>query len=211
MAKMLVAIASQELKKRFRSLRQLVHDKAFQQLAVYNTEATGSVHLHLAHSPSYVVSEYFGEQYSSGETVNSILNEDLQNLSFDDNSFHYVLSSDVFEHIPNPYLAHEEVYRVLKPGGRHIFTVPFHQADYCDEVLARLEDGDVKLEKPPVYHADPIRSEGILVFRIFSLEMLIILAKIGYRTNMHRIYQPSNGILGPNGLVFEAVKPESPA
>jgi hypothetical protein len=61
--------------------------------------------------------------------------------------------------------------------------------------------------KEPLYHGDPIRSEGALVHKIFSLELLVKLGKIGFRTNMYKIYKPSLGIFGPNALVFEAVKP----
>jgi ubiquinone/menaquinone biosynthesis C-methylase UbiE len=31
----------------------------------------------------------------------------------------------VLDHIPSPYQAHRELYRILKPGGSHVFTVPF--------------------------------------------------------------------------------------
>lgn len=31
----------------------------------------------------------------------------------------------VLSHIPSPYQAHYEVRRILKPGGSHVFTVPF--------------------------------------------------------------------------------------
>lgn len=45
-------------------------------------------------------------------------------LMFPDNSFHYVLSTSVFEHLhPDDVSAHlSEVYRVLKAGGKYIFT-----------------------------------------------------------------------------------------
>jgi hypothetical protein len=53
-----------------------------------------------------------------------------------------------------------------------------------------------------------MRSGGALVHRIFSLEMLVKLRKVGFRTNMYKIYKPLSGILGPNALVFEAVAQE---
>jgi predicted SAM-dependent methyltransferase len=54
-----------------------------------------------------------------------------------------VLSSDVLEHMPELYRAHSEIYRVLKPGGRHIFTVPYGEAMIRDQVRASLVDGKV--------------------------------------------------------------------
>ena len=35
------------------------------------------------------------------------------------------LCVQVFVHIPMPYQAHHELFRILKPGGSHVFTVPF--------------------------------------------------------------------------------------
>jgi len=48
----------------------------------------------------------------------------LLELPFDDNSFDYVISSDVIEHTPNPLDAVKELIRVLKPGGKICITVP---------------------------------------------------------------------------------------
>ena len=175
-------------------------------LAIYNTETRGPVHDQLRRLPNYVCSEYFGPDRALGEMVNGIRHEDLQQLSFADRIFDVMLSSDVFEHVPDPYLAFREVHRVLKPGGRHIFTVPFHQTEFRDDVRAVIEHGEIRLLKEPIYHLDPLRPEGILVYTIFALEMLVKLDEIGFRTYMHLLYQPRLGILGNNALVFEAIK-----
>jgi SAM-dependent methyltransferase len=47
-----------------------------------------------------------------------------ENIQEPDNSFDFVFSNSVLEHIPDlmPVLA--EVWRILKPGGRFVFTVP---------------------------------------------------------------------------------------
>ncbi len=174
---------------------------------IYNTEASGPMHARLARLPGYVCSEYFGPQCARGDTVNGVRNEDLQRLSFADNSFDYVLSSDVFEHIPDPYRAFAEVQRVLKPGGKHLFTVAFHQAEYEDDVRAIETDGEVKYLKQPWYHGDPIRPEGVLVFTVPGLEMLVRLKRLGFDTFMSLVYKPWRGILGNNAIVFAATKP----
>ena len=141
---------------------------------------------------NYVCSEYFGEKYKSGSLVDGILHQDLQNLSFPDNSFDVIISSEVFEHIPNAYLAFQEIHRVLKPGGRHIFTIPFDARGFTDIVKAIMdEQGNIQYLAEPEYHEDPIRQEdGILVYQIFSLEMLVKLNKLGFVTNMHHLYNP---------------------
>lgn len=48
----------------------------------------------------------------------------LLQLPFEDNTFDYVISSDVIEHTTNPYDATKELIRVLKPGGKICITVP---------------------------------------------------------------------------------------
>ena len=50
--------------------------------------------------------------------------EDIQNLSFRDNTFDTVISCETIEHVPNPRKALQELYRVLKPGGKFILTCP---------------------------------------------------------------------------------------
>jgi SAM-dependent methyltransferase len=189
--------------KKIKSLRDL---HLADNIAIYNTESGGTLHRFLSRAGRYVSSEYFGDQYTSGQYIDGRMHQDLMCLSFSDNQFDFVFSTDVFEHVADPYVGHQEVYRVLKPGGRHIFTVPFYQSQILDENRASILNGELVHHKEPLYHIDPLRPEGVLVFNIFAIEMIVKLAKIGFRTNMHHLYRPSNGILGTNGLVFEAVK-----
>lgn len=46
---------------------------------------------------------------------------DIENMNFLDNSFDSLFSSCVFCTVPNPQKGIAEVYRVLKPGGKAIF------------------------------------------------------------------------------------------
>ena len=49
---------------------------------------------------------------------------DICNLPFDDAYFDWVLCNHVLEHIPNDTKAMQELYRVLKPGGKALLQVP---------------------------------------------------------------------------------------
>jgi len=57
-------------------------------------------------------------------------------LPFDDSQFDHVVCFNTLEHIYDPYTSMEEIFRVLKPGGRAIITVPWifrihgHPDDY---------------------------------------------------------------------------------
>jgi SAM-dependent methyltransferase len=195
---------------RDRSLSSLREIKKVPDLTIYNTEARGALNDQLCQNPGYTCSEYFGNGYASGQLVAGVMHQDLMSLSLNDSSVDLVISSDVFEHIPDPYAAHQEVLRILRPGGRHVFTVPFYQTEWLDEQRTALAPDDTLIFlKPPQYHSDPIRSEGALVYQVFSLEMIVKLAKIGFRVNMYHLHSPMLGIWGPNALVFEAIKPAS--
>jgi len=186
------------------SLRDLVK---YPGLVIYNTETGGAVNSVLSNMKNYSASEYFGEEYKSGQTVKGKTHQDLMALSFDDESIDIVLSSDVFEHIPYPYKAHAEVFRVLRPQGRHIFTVPFYGTQYLDEHRTSIDEaGDITHLKPPMHHGDPVRAEGALVHNIFALEMLVKMAMLGFRTNVYHIHSYRYGILGSGAVVFEAIK-----
>lgn len=59
---------------------------------------------------------------------------DIANIPLPDASQDYILCTEVFEHIPEPIKALKEISRLLKPGGRLIFSAPLasgqHQAPY---------------------------------------------------------------------------------
>jgi SAM-dependent methyltransferase len=191
------------------SLNEVARLKGF---VVYNTEAQGPLNDRLAAMEGYLCSEYLGDDHKSGEVVDGVMHQDLTELSFPDESIDMVLSSDVLEHVPNPYRAHEEIRRVLRPGGSHIFTVPYHQHLFLDDERAHLDEhGRAVHLKPPIYHGDPVRpAEGVLVYTIFSLEMLVRLRHLGFVTNLYRLHSARHGILGHNAIVFEAIKTDQP-
>jgi len=175
---------------------------------IYNAESSGPLHTRLARHAGYVCSEYFGDAHQGGTIIDGIRHEDLRQLSFADASFDLVLSSDVLEHMPSPYDAHRDIFRVLKPGGRHIFTVPFNAHAQADDIRARIVDGRIEYLAEALYHGDPVRpDEGILVWTIFGTQMMQQLEAIGFVATAWNLYEPESGIIGPGNIVFEARKP----
>ena len=96
------------------SLAELVGEDAFRALRVAEINSVGRMHDVLAGLPGLVHVEY--------------PEEDIQALSFQDASFDLVLTSETLEHVPDPRTALRETLRVLRPGGRHVFTVPVDPA-----------------------------------------------------------------------------------
>ncbi|MCB9653673.1 MAG: class I SAM-dependent methyltransferase [Deltaproteobacteria bacterium] len=69
------------------------------------------------------VSEYVGLD-REGALTNPTVVGDAYPLPFEDATFDVVLATQVFEHVPEPEQAVSEAARVLRAGGRLIFTVP---------------------------------------------------------------------------------------
>ncbi len=155
-----------------------------------------------------VTSEFFGDQYKSGEIVNSVLNVDIQQTHFDNEHFDLVLHTDVFEHVPDAPKGEKEIVRILKRGGAIVYTVPFDYMADKDAVYAEIVDGKLKLLKEPIYHLDPISPDGkCLVFRIFSYpETRERFDKLGCNYYCNYIHSAYLGILGNNAYTFVAVK-----
>lgn len=175
---------------------------------VYNVESNGALHHNLKHLDKYVCSEYFGPYETYGKEINGVLNVDLMNIPFESDSFDYIISSEVFEHIPHPYKAFAEIHRILKIGGAHIFTVPYYSNEENDEVRSIVDENNETIYlMEPQYHGDPIRNdEGILVYTIFAKEMIKKLEKIGFKVETNVMRNLKNGILGGNNIVFIATK-----
>jgi len=56
---------------------------------------------------------------------NCDLHTDIEQIPFDDGSLDAILCIEVLEHVANPFKALDEIFRVLKPGGKVFFTTPF--------------------------------------------------------------------------------------
>ena len=90
--------------------------------------------------------------------------ENLEKLTFADNSFDIFITQDVMEHVFQPANAFKEIGRVLKPGGAHIFTVPIVNKVKQSEPRAVMNaDGSITHLKPAEYHGNPVDPEGSLV------------------------------------------------
>jgi len=58
----------------------------------------------------------------------AIVQMDITNIQYEDNSFDVIICNHVLEHIPDDRKAMSELHRVLKPGGCAILQVPVSQS-----------------------------------------------------------------------------------
>ncbi|HEV2773125.1 MAG TPA: methyltransferase domain-containing protein [Thermoleophilaceae bacterium] len=168
------------------SFADLVGEPEFAALAIYEPGIIGPFRKYLRGLAGYS-SSYYWDKVRPGRKHKGIRCEDLQALTFPDDSFDLAISSDIFEHIREPFRAFEELRRVLKPGGRHIFTVPLTWP-LPEETVSRLEldgDGGDRFVLPPVYHSSPVDPQGSLVYTDFGLDLPARLREIGFETRVY--------------------------
>ena len=141
-----------------------------------------------------------------------MLHVDMRQTHFEDDSLDYILSSDVMEHVPRPLEALRETYRILRPGGCHLFTAPFYHHRFTNETRVSVDaQGRATHLRKPWYHDDPLRPEGALVYTIFAPELMCQLEEMGFEGRLCKVYAPLHGILGDNGIVMVARKASEPA
>lgn len=196
------------LNNRMRAAIHLFHELCRPQpdCALYITEQTTPLYRWYKRTFSNVVGSEFltancsiGSKYTKG-----IRHEDLTRLSFADAQFDFVLSFDVFEHIPDYRKAFRECRRVLKKGGVLFFSVPFDLNSAENVIRAEMQpDGSVKHLLPPEFHGDPLQESGCLCFRHFGWECLDELKADGFSDAAGYFYWSREyGYLGGDQLVF---------
>jgi SAM-dependent methyltransferase len=176
------------------SVRELVENSAFRQLEVAEINtigALGAVHALLRRLPRLSFSEY-RRAGQHGELVGGVRNEDMCDLSYPDESFDLVLSSDTLEHVPDFRRALRETRRVLRPGGTHIFTVPVVASRARSVVRAELRDGELIHHDPPIYHGRGSglyrflpAADDLLVFTDFGRDLVDELRAVGFELEIY--------------------------
>lgn len=172
-----------------RSIAELVGQRYFRSLAIYEPGFIGPFRRYLRDLPRYRQSRYGPDHTIAEKRVREIENQDLMDLTFDDNSFDIVISSDIFEHVRKPYHAFGEVRRVLKEGGMHIFSIPFSSARSKTVYPVDTSGPEDVFVEPPRYHGSPATGQS-LVYTDFGLDMIEELGKLGLPTKVHEIETP---------------------
>jgi SAM-dependent methyltransferase len=112
---------------------------------------------------SYLPTQFFSD-VSTGESCNGYRCENLEKLTFENESIDLHVTQDVFEHLFAPSAAFREIARTLRPGGAHVFTTPLVQktepSQFC---VTTAPDGTIINNTAPEYHDNPVSDEGSLV------------------------------------------------
>ncbi len=177
---------------------------------IYITEQVTPLYKELLkHYPKLTGSEYLDNATTNHyDGTSQIRNEDLTRLSFRDSSFHYILSFDCLEHIPDYRQAIREIFRCLKEGGIFYFCVPFYPYQQFNTLRAYIDDDEqiVHLE-PPEYHGNPLSEDGSLCYHNFSFQLPDEIRETGFRdVEVVFYWSEKYGYLGGLKALFIATK-----
>jgi SAM-dependent methyltransferase len=99
-----------------------------------------------------------------------VRHEDMQALSFANESLDFIVHADVLEHLPRPSDAISECHRVLRPTGVMLFTCPIY-ARVETQKVAEMVDDEIRFLGEPAYHGNPLSEHGVPVFNNFGFEL----------------------------------------
>jgi SAM-dependent methyltransferase len=144
---------------------------------------------------NYIGSQYFPSK-TIGETHDGYLNQNLEEQTFFDETFDLVITQDVFEHVFDPGRAFKEIYRTLKPGGAHIFSVPIINRHEKSEIWAQKDkNGTVRFVKTPEYHSNPVDRCGSPVAMHWGFDIVdFIRTRTGMETVIEDLYDLEHGL-----------------
>lgn len=174
----LIAWANQRLCSSERDLKTLFSSESARSLKVAEINSCGALHKALHLFPGLAYSEFEPES-------KNVRHEDLQCLSYRDESFDLVLHSDTLEHVPDIAKALRELWRVLKPNGTMLCTIPMVRDGRRTLKRAEMVNGQLEHLLPPSYHGGSYQStRQYLVCSEFGEDSVELFAAAGFEVTL---------------------------
>lgn len=165
-------------------LADLAVDPEFSKLSIFEPGVTGPFRPFFESLKNYQNSFYW-DDVELGAERDGVRCENLEKLTFADDSIDLMISSDILEHVRRPIDAFRETHRVLKLGGVHIFSVPA-EAPLRANTRMRVDtttEEDIFLEEPH-YHGDGTGGRS-LVYTDFGRDLVDQLLGLGFMVSVH--------------------------
>jgi SAM-dependent methyltransferase len=137
-------------------------------------------------------SEFFSDK-EPGSIIDGILNQDVQSLTFQNSSLDLITSNQVFEHVPNDVKGYQECYRVLRPGGALIFSVPLYSSHQTKK-LAEIVEGDLVFHEEPEYHDSRLGGpkSALTFWRHSKNDICSRVSSAGFNTKLEEVFLTPN-------------------
>lgn len=161
--------------------------------------------------PGYIGTQFWRD-VPPGTMHDGFRCENLERLTFADESIDLHCHLDVLEHVNDPGACFAEMTRTLRPGGMMIFTTPVYEQKAQTERRAHYTpDGEVQHFHEPEYHGNPIDEKGALVTFHYGSDLsdLILAWAPGSSVRLITLNDPSLGVLGAFREVFVVRKPDT--
>lgn len=160
-------------------LRRIIPDLSNKN--VYELSSRGSLVDFLSRNVRRLtLSEYF-DDVAPGQHKGNVQCQDVERLTYPDDTFDVCTSTEVFEHVPDDVKGLSEIYRVLKNGGVFVFTVPLRNDRKTIE-RAMVVNGKTKHLLRPEYHGDHLRGPcSVLCFRNYGSDIVDRLTRVGFK------------------------------
>lgn len=136
--------------------------------------------------------------------------QDMQDLTFNDESFDIVVHSDVLEHVPDYRAALSECKRVLKSGGLLIYTAPFFPIEKSFLRAEHAADGRLIRHLPDEIHGDNLTG-GILAYHNFGWDLIEAQKLVGFdQVGVEVCLAPELGLFSTNCPIWTELDPPQP-
>jgi SAM-dependent methyltransferase len=176
-------------------------------LDIHESSPCGPASEKLARECQHYTPTHFFAGIAPGQFKQGIRCENLERQTFVDATFDLVITSDVFEHVLDPASGFSEIARTLRPGGAHVFTVPWYWWKRTLIRASRNEDGSLTNLEPPDYHGNPIDLNGSLVVTEWGSDFCdFIYRSSGLTTTAVLIKDKQLGLAGEFCEVFVSAK-----
>ena len=156
------------------TLEALSKQSTFKELAIYEPQINSPFVKYFSKFKKYARSWYW-EDVPIGSFKDGIKCQKLSKLSYSNDLFDLVISSDIMDLCREPLQAFKEIWRVMKPGGYYIFTIPALKP-MSEKTVFRVDTSDKKdsFLQPPIYRKE------FLVYTVFGNDFLDQVANIGF-------------------------------
>jgi hypothetical protein len=156
---------------------------------------------------------YIGSQYwpdlSPGTMRDGYRSENMEAMSFLNESVDLHCHLDVLEHVNDPEACFREMARTLRPGGHMLFTTPIYAGKPHTERRARYTATGIEHLSEPEYHGNPIGDGSALVTFHYGQDFRDIIRGWlpGYDVQVFSSSDTDAGILGEFLEVILVTKP----
>ena len=158
----------------------------------------------------YTASHFFPDT-APGHLKNGIRCENIEAMTFQDQTFDIVITQDVMEHVFYPDRSYRDIYRVLRPGGLHLHTTPVSMT--MPESIRAAElgaDGQVRHLIPPQFHDNPINEAGSLVTFHYGRDIASLIAGWApFSVEMVTFNDRFHGVVGEFTEVIACFRPRT--